>query len=196
MTGKRWNQMALAWLATLLAMAPAGASTFPRVDLEYLVSENETIVVGEAVAARSYWNDDHSFILTDVTFVVAQTLKGEMAKEIVVTVPGGTVGELTSAIVGGAELAPGRSYLLFLDRVNMLGVRDVLAVHDHGQGIFDVELKDGAVRAFSQARKHELVPDTAGQREPLGGADGIVLDQLIGSVREIALRGGSNEVRQ
>ena len=189
MRWRRWVETTLACGIALASMAPAGASTFGRVDLDYLVSENETIVVGEAVSARSYWNEGRTFILTDVRVEVSQVLKGRVAgEEITVTVPGGTVDELTSVVVGGANLQPGRWYVLFLDRVTLLGAEGVLAVHDHGQGIFDVEMAGDELRAFSQARRLELVPDAAGLAEAVGGAKGVALTALVDSVHEIAAR--------
>jgi len=174
-------------------VAPACASSFGRVDLAYLVRENETIVVGEAVSSRSYWNQAGTFILTDVDLAVSQVLKGRVEKdEITVTVPGGTVGELTSVVVGGAQLQPGRWYVLFLDRLDLLGTKGVLAVHDHGQGAFDVEMQGGLLRAFSQARRQELLPDPAGKAEAVAGAQGMPLDELVAAVRELA-RGGRSD---
>ena len=176
------------FLFALGSTAVAEASTLGRVDLDYLVAENDTIVVGEAVAARSYWNPARTFILTDVQLAVSQTLKGRIADEITVTVPGGKVGELTSVLVGGAELVPGHTYVLFLDRVNLAGVMSVLMVHDHGQGAFEVEMAGSELRAFSQARRHELIADAAGQVEPVGGAKGLPLVDLVETVRDLVTR--------
>ena len=181
--------MVLFFLCALGSTAVAEASTLGRVGLDYLVAENDTIVVGEAVAARSYWNPARTFILTDVEISVSQTLKGRVGDEITVTVPGGTVGELTSVIVGGATLVPGHQYVLFLDRVNLAGVGDVLMIHDHGQGAFDVEMAGSELRAFSQARRHELLGDAAGKIEPVGGAEGLPLVDLLETVRDLETRG-------
>ena len=178
----------LVCLIALGSTVAAEASTLGRVGLDYLVAENETIVVGEAVAARSYWNPARTFILTDVQISVSQTLKGRVGDEIMVTLPGGKVGELTSVLVGGAELVPGHTYVLFLDRVNLAGAMGVLMVHDHGQGAFDVEMAGSELRAFSQGRRHELLADAGGQVEPVGGAEGLPLVDLVETVRDLATR--------
>lgn len=171
------------------AAPPASASTFSRADLAYLVAENETIVVGEAVEARSYWNDDHSFILTDVRVTVEDVLKGSLAKrEVTVTVPGGKVGELTSVIVGGAELRPGNYYVLFLRQGDLLGRRNVQYVQEHGQGVFDVVMAGDGLRAVSQARTETLLPDETGNAEPVGGAEGLPFTTLLESIRGLAAR--------
>jgi hypothetical protein len=182
-----WERV-LVCLMVVSSAAAAEASTLGRVGLDYLVAENETIVVGEAVAARSYWNPARTFILTDVQVSVSQTLKGQAGDEITVTLPGGKVDELTSVVVGGAELVPGRTYVLFLDRVNLAGAMSVLMVHDHGQGAFDVEMAGSELRAFSQGRRHELLADADGQAEPVGGAEGLPLADLVETVRDLATR--------
>ena len=125
---RRWLG-ALALAAALGLAAPAGASSFARMGLDELVDENPTIVVGEVVGSRSYWNDAQTFILTDYRIAVSDVLKGAVAsREITVTIPGGKVGDLTSVIVGGADLAAGKPSVLFLDRKDLLGSRGVLTV--------------------------------------------------------------------
>src|SRR4029077_12667949 len=126
----------------------------------------------------------------DVQVSVSQVLKGKVTTgEITVTVPGGTVGELTSLFIGTAQLVPGHWYVLFLDRLDLLGTRGVLAVHDHGQGAFDVELVGRELRAFSQARRPELLPARNGRAEAVGGAQGMPLATLLAEVRSRANRG-------
>lgn len=198
---KKMRQALFGFAAALLAasvLTPASASTFIRVSLEDLVAENETIVVGEVLGARSYWNEAGTFILTDVRMAVSEVLKGSVAaREITVTVPGGRVGDLVSVVVGSADLTPGKWYVLFLDRVDMLGARGVLAVHDHCQGAFDVEMAKDGLRAVSQGRRHGLLPDAAGHAEPVGGAKGIPFPTMIQTVRELAGqdRGSRQEVK-
>jgi hypothetical protein len=183
----------LPWMLTLcLALAgaaQAGASTFARVDLDYLVAGNGLIVVGEAVGARSYWNEARTFILTDVRVSVSEVLKGSLdTREITVTLPGGQVGDLTSVVVGAANLAPGNSYVLFLRKGDLLGARDVHYVRDHSQGVFHLEIAGDGVRAVSQARWHELLPNPSGISDPVGGAEGMPVTRLIESVRELTGR--------
>lgn len=175
-------------IAVGLAM-PAGASTFARVDLDYLVAENDAAVVGEVLSTRPYWNESGSFILTDVRLAVSEVLKGSVGtREITVTIPGGQVGDLVSVIVGGAELKPGKWYVLFLDRVDLMGARNVLTVHDHCQGVFDVEMAGDGLRAVSQGRRQELLPDVLGNSDPIGGAKGMPFIHLTQAVRELAGR--------
>jgi hypothetical protein len=170
--------------------APAGATTLIRQSLDELVANNSTVVVGEVVAVQSYWNEAGSFILSDVTFSVSDTLKGRQPRpEITITVMGGTVDDLTSLIVGGPELVKGQSYVLFLNREDLPGARAALTVRDLCQGTFDLTLDDrGELRAVSQAQRHPLRPDPDGLSDAPGGAAGIAFDAMTRAIREIASR--------
>jgi hypothetical protein len=187
-----WLRAALALSITVGiagAVVPASASTLKRASLEDLVVANSTVVVGEVLDAHSYWNVGRTFILTDVRIATTAVLKGNArSREITVTILGGSVDDLTTLIIGGAELIPGRSYVLFINRDDLPGVKGVTTVRDHAQGVFDiVQARDG-IRAVSQANKHPLVADARGFVDPPGGAEGLLLNKMIESVREIAER--------
>lgn len=192
--GKRPRLWTLALAMTLSAGAatPAPATTLFRADLETLVSSNETIVLGEVLEAHSYWNDDGTFILTDVVVAPEDVIKGAPdEQQVTVTVMGGSVGELSTLIVGGARLIPGERYLLFLDRQDLPGAPSALTVPDHVQGVFDVKPGKGGPRAVSQAAFEPLVPDRSGASSPPGGIDGLPLNELVASVRDLAHRPAS-----
>jgi hypothetical protein len=165
--------------------APAGATTLIRQGLDELVAGNRAIVLGEVVDARSYWNEDHTFILTDVRVALHEALKGDVGeREVTVTVMGGQVGELTTLIVGGPELVPGNSYVLFLGEENLPGAERALTVRHLSQGAFDVRIGQGGLRAVSQASRHPLLPDRQGYVDAPGGVDGLPLNTLMQSIRE------------
>ena len=171
-------------LAIVASTASAGATTLIRASLDDLVARNRSIVVGEVVGAKSYWNADHTFILTDVRLRLDDVLKGSASKELEVTVMGGRVGDLTTLIVGGPELVPGNSYVLFLNEESLPGVARALTVRDLSQGVFDVKIGRGGLRAISQASGQPLVPDRAGYNEAPGGVEGIPFLEMVQSVRE------------
>ena len=175
----------LAALAASVA-APIGATTLARVGLEELTATNGSIVVGQVLDAHSYWNEDHNFIYTDVRIVTSEVLKGRAVAggEVTVTLMGGTVGEMTTLIVAGAELIPGNSYVLFLNREQMPGKR-ALTVRDHVQGVFDIVDELDGPRAVSQAKGHPLVPDLFGDAQPPGGHEGLALGALLDEIRTI-----------
>ncbi len=181
--------MALAIAAVAAGVvAPASATTLVRESLDGLVAGNRAVVVGEVLDASSYWNEDHTFILTDVRVAVHEAVKGKVDREITVTLMGGQVGDITTLIVGGPELIPGNSYVLFLNEENLPGVERALTVRDLVQGAFDVQIGRGGLRAISQAIKHPLLPDARGSYEAEGGAEGFPLASMIQAVRDMAGR--------
>lgn len=180
---------ALAIVCAMGTAATAGATTLVRAGLDALVATNQQIVVGKVVGASSYWNAEGSFIFTDVRIAVSESLKGELHRgEITVTVLGGTVGDVSVVIPGGAELKPGQSYVVFLDEDDLPGAERALTVRDHSQGVFDVvKARDGA-RAISQATRHPMVPDALGFVDPPGGAEGLLLGSMTQTIRDLVAR--------
>ncbi len=170
--------------------APLGATTLMRVGLDELVASNERVVVGEVVDAISYWNENKTLILTDVRIAPDETIKGKAEGLLTVTLLGGTVGDLTTLIVGGAELIPGRSYVLFLNPDKLPGARQGLTLRDHSQGAFEITERKGELRAVSQASRHPLAPDRNGRIDAPGGVEGFPLATLIGNLRDSVKRQG------
>lgn len=179
-------------LALLMAgsiAAPLSASTFRRAGLEELVRNNTTVVVGEVLEAHSYWDDEQGFILTDVRIKAAEVLRGDPRdSDFIVTLLGGTVGDMTTVIVGGPELIPRKSYLLFLKDFDRKSTERLRTVPDQVQGVFDIVRARDGVRAISQARRVPLVPDALGFVDPPGKAQGLLLENMKQSIREIAAR--------
>jgi hypothetical protein len=166
----------------------AGATTLIRAGLDELVTRSETVVMGKVVAVASRWNSDHTFILSDVTFAPSERVKGQATGPLTFTVMGGTVGSRTALIIGGAELVPGRSYVLFLGREDLPGAAQALTVRDLCQGVFEVTTQRGALRAVSQASRHPLLPDVRGSNAAPGGTEGLPLTTLIKTLRETVRR--------
>ncbi|HEV2853911.1 MAG TPA: hypothetical protein VHC97_14010 [Thermoanaerobaculia bacterium] len=195
---RAWTSSRYGALVVALAIgvaAQASATTLMRAGLDELTTGNSTIVVGKVLDAHSYWNKDGTFILTDVRVAVHEVLKGQVkGGELTLTIMGGTVGDLTTLIVGGAELRPESSYVLFLGERNLPGVREkALTISDHCQGAFDLVLVGEGLRAVSQANRHPLVPDRQGFSEPPGGVEGLALDSMVRSIRNLTRT--SREVR-
>lgn len=186
---KAIQRLWLGVLAVAIAAPPAGATTMLRMSLEKLVTSNSAVVVGEVVDVESRWNDEGTFILTEVRFEPIEVLAGNLIEQqLTITLPGGTVGDETLWVVGAAELARGRSYVLFLSRVDLPGAENAVTVRDHFQGAFDLRKTPDGVRAVSQAVRHGLEPDKDGRIEPPGGLEGLPLEAMIDSVRAIARR--------
>jgi hypothetical protein len=182
----RISQLAL-FVVALATTAPAGATTLLRQSLGELVANHSTIVVGEVVAAHSYWKEDGSFIVTDFQVEASDVLKGNARKrELTVTVLGGSVGDLTTLIPGGADYAVGKTYVMFLADRPLPGSTGELTAPAHSQGVFEiVRARDGA-RAISQAKAEHLVPDALGFVDPPGGDAGMLLEEMIALIRQLA----------
>jgi hypothetical protein len=183
--------MALAIAAGVVA--PVSATTLIRTSLDDLVRGNATIVVAEVVDVHSYWNEDGTFILTDVRVAASDVLKGRLQdRELTVTLMGGRVGDITTLIIGNPELIPGNSYVLFLNEEDLPGTR-ARTVRDLVQGVFDVRIGRDGLRAVSQANGHPLLPDAFGSVDAAGGAEGFPLNFMMQSIRDIAGREGARQ---
>jgi hypothetical protein len=180
---------ALALAIAAGAAAPSSATTLLRQSLDDLVAGNGTVVLGEVLDTRSYWNAEGTFILTDVRVAAQEILKGRAKeRELTFTILGGTVGDKTVLIVGGPELIRGSSYMLFLDEEDLPGAPGARTVRDHSQGIFDVKIAKDGLRAISQASRHPLVPDARGSSVAPGGKEGLPLASMMQTVRELVDR--------
>lgn len=195
MSGTKWFVRGVAALALVAGVAaPVGATTLVRAGLDELVADNATIVVADVLDAESYWNTDGTFILTDVRVAVNEVVKGTVTqRELTLTTMGGTVGDLTTLIVAGAELIPGRSYLLFLNDEDLPGAPGARTVRDLVQGVFELVPSEGGLQAVSQANSHPLLADIHGFTEPPGGKRGLPLDSMVESIHQIA--GGKRQAR-
>jgi hypothetical protein len=177
---------AVAVSALVLSVGPVMGTTLIRQGLERLTSDDEGILVAQVLDTRSYWNADHSFILTDVRVLPSRVLKGDPAPgEVTFTVMGGSVGDLTSLVIDGPELVPGSEYVLFLHHEDLPGARGRLTIGNLAQGVFEVADSPHGKRAVSQAARHPLIADSSGNEDPPGGAEGLLLDDLIDQVRRL-----------
>ena len=182
---KRLLRGVMAFAIAASVVAPAGATTLIRESLDELVRSNRTIVVGEVVDVRSYWNADGTFILTDVRVAAHDVLKGNVKdRELTFTIMGGRVGETTTLIIGNPELVRGNSYVLFLNDEDLPGGK-VLTIRSLVQGAFDVKIGKDGLRAVSQAIGHPLLSDGRGSFEAEGGREGFQLNSMTQTIREI-----------
>ena len=111
----------IALAVALLAMVAAGSthsvgSTFLKVDIPTLRSMSEAVVHARVTDVRSAWNDEGSAIFTWVTLDVQGRLQGRSVDQLIVRVPGGTVGNFTSVMEGAPEFAVGDEVVAFIDR--------------------------------------------------------------------------------
>jgi hypothetical protein len=72
-----------------------GQSQTIQSDIKKLSENSDIILEGKVIQKKSSWNENKTSIYTDVTLLVDEYLKGDQGKKtIVVTTPGGEVGEV------------------------------------------------------------------------------------------------------
>jgi hypothetical protein len=179
-------RVVLVLAALAVISVPASATTVIREALESLHASNSTVIHGRVTSLHSYWNADHSFILTDVRVQPIEKLKGLLGgDEVTFTVMGGTVGDVTVLVIGGPELSPGSEYVMFLNEEDLLGARR-MTMRSLSQGAFEVSRGPKGVRALSQARGEPLLPDATGEVEAAGGEEGFELSDMIAKLRSLS----------
>lgn len=122
-------------LLSLLAWLPASATTLLRVDLQQLSTRSDAVVHGTVRRVESRWSGDKRRILTDVEVEVIEPLKGQPGRTVLVTHPGGQIGEIGQKVSGLASFSPGEEVVLFLERRGPQAFR----VTAMAQGKFRVE---------------------------------------------------------
>lgn len=184
-------------LSILLVGWSAGqATTIVPLSLETLTAHSSHVVRGRIMNTESRWSEDKTAIYTQAVFRVDEAVVGDApGQEIVVYLPGGTVGDTSTFVLGAPEIEIGRDAVLMLSAVPdaMAGARVAGArafnLVGLSQGVFDLA-KDPAtdrMMATSQAARFLSREDLEeGMVGPPGGAEGMTLDQLTDRIREIS----------
>ena len=180
-------------LATALAvilMAPvAGASQVLHQTLRDLALGSSDIVIGQVEGTRARWDDSHRRIVTEITVLVSESLKGAAAERLTLTQLGGDLDGFRYAVPGNPLFRPGEEALLFVWRdatgraqVNGLaqGKFDITTDPATGQRMVQRTLEGMRVR---EARTLSLVK--AGEPTPQLG-----LGEMLGEIRTILAEGG------
>lgn len=117
------------------------ATVAKAVPFDQKVNDADSIVLGKVVGSRSELAADGRFIVTHTTLEIGQTLKGSEPQRLVVTTPGGSVGDLHQRSIGIPDFQVGEEKLLFLRR----GQGGVVAPLYFDQGTYDVVRGSGGV---------------------------------------------------
>jgi len=112
----RRSRLASALLVAIAGVSIAAASTFLKVDIPTLKGMSESVVHAKVVDVRSAWNDEGTAIFTWVTLDVKGRLLGKATDQLVVRVPGGTVGDFTSEMEGAPKFRVGDEVVSFIAR--------------------------------------------------------------------------------
>jgi len=173
----------------LLPALPASATQVVHFDTRALVQRSSDIVLGEVQGQRSFWNERHTKILTEVTVRVSQTLKGAPAQDLKLVQLGGEVDGMRYNVPGCPVFTRGEQALLFVWR-DAAGRAQVNAL---AQGKFDVRPDPASGRlmvqrslpglALGDVRTLRVVPEGE-------AAAKIPLDDMVREIQRVMAEGG------
>jgi hypothetical protein len=125
---------------------------------EALAKESALVVDGKVKGVRSYWNADHSRILTEATVDVNGTHKGSARSQVRVVQLGGVVDNVRMTAHGALAWKTGEEVLLFLEPSGTTEFQ----VAGFSQGKYMIE-RDRAGRPFV---RQAMPPDDKGATGP------------------------------
>lgn len=171
---------AMALVIGAIATSAVATQVIQRTPKE-LAQESQLVVDGKVSSVRSYWNDDHSKILTEAVVAVGSTYKGGAASTVRVVQLGGVVGNVRMTAQGALQWKKGEEVLLFLEP----SVPGAFQVAGFSQGKYLIERDPRTGKAFV---KHALAPDggdaktLASDAQPSAAIERPTLEQFINSV--------------
>jgi hypothetical protein len=86
-----------------------------RVTLSYLTNKASYICYGQVADVKSEWNENKTSISTTVNLSVLESLKNKASVPLSLTVPGGTVGEVTQSNSNSPLFWPNERVVVFID---------------------------------------------------------------------------------
>ncbi|WP_257456144.1 hypothetical protein [Archangium lipolyticum] len=165
----------------LLLSLSAGATTMLRADLPELARSADTIVHGTVRRMESRWSGDGRRIVTDVEIQVTETLKGQAGGTVLVTQPGGRVGDIGQRVSGLASFTPGEEVVLFLERRGTQSFR----VAAMAQGKYKVQRSADGTRAMAVPEPigDTLLVDPDTRQPTTSSLQSLSLPELKASIR-------------
>lgn len=124
-------------IAVLLALAPfltprILTAHVARITVPELAAVAPHVVVAVVESRQSRWNAQHTLLVTDYALRIEERLRGEAPDRVSITVPGGSLGDLSDETCVTVSLEPGARYLLFLGRLDRPSLTPILGA---GQGM-------------------------------------------------------------
>ncbi len=171
-------------LRTLLTMAvlfggTASATTLLRTDVAELSFASDAVVHGTVRRVESRWSGDRRRIVTDVEIEVSEALKGQPGSRVVVTQPGGRVGDIGQTVHGLASFTPGEEVVVFLEQRG----KDAFRVASMAQGKFQVKREGKTVLAVPEPTGDSLLLDPATRQPTTSAMKTLPLSELKANVR-------------
>lgn len=132
--------MLLVILALVLIPAYTSQAMMVKSSLLDLTRATDTIIEGQVTSCSSEWNADHTNITTKVVITVEEALKGKTNQSVVVvSLPGGQIGNITETISDTPIFIRNEKVVVFLDQA----ANGKFRVRDGVQGKFSI--KDGKI---------------------------------------------------
>jgi len=158
---------------------------------EELTDRSEVVVSGQVTRSWSDWDSEHKYIWTHHEIKVSGALKGSAASTVVVSEPGGVVGNRAMSTAGVVAYSAGEQVAVFLERMP----NGYLRTTGWGQGKYTVD-SSGRLHADASLRGVEILqPDqkaTTPARTPLRTLEGMSVGEFRSLVRaHTALKAGS-----
>jgi hypothetical protein len=175
---------------SLVFVSRLGATIVPSLTFEQLTDQSEVVVQGQVTRSWSDWDGGHKYIWTHYEIAVASTQKGHAAATVVVSEPGGVVGDRGMSIAGVVGYSAGEQIAVFLQRMP----NGYLRTTGWAQGKFEVD-KTGHLHAAGASRGMEVVEQKS--QSPRGTSlrslDGISVGELKTLVAaRVAAAGGNS----
>ena len=116
------------------------ASSIVELTLKEMCNQSSHIIISRVNSVESYHVKEQNRIFTDIELSVNEVLKGDLKEnqKVKLTVYGGTVGEITTFVVGAPNFRIGENSLLFLSETQSDKFGKVLAVLGLSQGKFNI----------------------------------------------------------
>jgi len=123
----------LAVACMIAAALPATASTFVAMNQEELMASSAAVVQGRVLEVRSFWNADHTIIVSEARVEVTDLIAGEAPAVVTVRTFGGEVGNYRVEANGFPTFSPGEKTVLYLSADG-----DAFRVAGHAQGHYRI----------------------------------------------------------
>ncbi|MBI3664984.1 MAG: hypothetical protein HY236_01965 [Acidobacteria bacterium] len=161
----------------------------PALSLEEIVERSEQIVHGRCLRTWTSWDAQTRAVWTHNEIEVADVLKGGRTQTVVVSEPGGRLGDIETWIAGMPRYEPGEEVVVFLYRTPIGFVRS----RGLGQGKFTVQADpaSGELRVQAQLGGAAVVEPAGAARMPRIGLqqlDGERLEAFKAQVRGLVIR--------
>jgi len=92
------------------------ASDTKELSIKEITSLSDNVVHGKVISIISYWNYSKTTILTDVEVEIVTVYKGNLDKKknTIIQLLGGTIDDISTIIIGGANFKINEEVILFL----------------------------------------------------------------------------------